>query len=128
MESKACFKCSGHIFNSTMLALQEPVTFEDIAIYLSRAEWDMVAEEQRELYRSVMLDNYELLASLGNVQLQLLEGCSRGREFHHAWIHWDLAAPIALGINQLQSQVTTLSTCSPESFMLEKHKIWVFFC
>jgi len=50
-----------------MLALQEPVTFEDIAIYLSRAEWDMVAEEQRELYRSVMLDNYELLASLGNV-------------------------------------------------------------
>uniref|UniRef100_G1MQT0 KRAB domain-containing protein n=1 Tax=Meleagris gallopavo TaxID=9103 RepID=G1MQT0_MELGA len=45
--------------------MEEPVTFEDIAIYLSRAEWDMVAEEQRELYRSVMLDNYELLASLG---------------------------------------------------------------
>jgi len=106
-----------------MLALQEPVTFEDIAIYLSRAEWDMVAEEQRELYRSVMLDNYELLASLGNVQLQLLEGCSRCREFHRTWIHWDLAAPIALRINQLQSEVTTLSTCSPGSFVLEEHKI-----
>lgn len=87
MESKACFKCCGHVSNGTVLALQEPVTFEDIAIYLSRAEWDMVAEEQRELYRSVMLDNYELLASLGNVQLQLLEGCSRGWEFHHTWIH-----------------------------------------
>ncbi|NXK51543.1 ZN316 protein, partial [Chauna torquata] len=46
-------------------AWQEPVTFEDVAVYLSRTEWDMVAEEQRELYRSVMLDNYALLASLG---------------------------------------------------------------
>ncbi|NXJ07649.1 ZN316 protein, partial [Odontophorus gujanensis] len=46
-------------------SLQEPVTFEDIAVYLSRAEWDMVTEEQRELYCSVMLDNYELLTSLG---------------------------------------------------------------
>ncbi|XP_075603081.1 uncharacterized protein LOC104631685 isoform X2 [Balearica regulorum gibbericeps] len=44
---------------------QEPVTFEDIAVYLSRAEWDTIAEGQRELYHSVMLDNYKLLTSLG---------------------------------------------------------------
>ncbi|KAM6102613.1 uncharacterized protein LJ206_009025 isoform 2-T2 [Theristicus caerulescens] len=44
---------------------QEPVTFEDVAIYLSRAEWDAIAEGQRDLYRGVMLDNYELLTSLG---------------------------------------------------------------
>lgn len=44
---------------------QEPVTFEDVAVYLSRAEWDAIAEGQRELYRSVMLDNYRLLTSLG---------------------------------------------------------------
>ncbi|NWX01362.1 ZN316 protein, partial [Caloenas nicobarica] len=44
---------------------QEPVTFEDVAVYLSHAEWDAMAEEQRELYRSVMLDNYQLLVSLG---------------------------------------------------------------
>ncbi|OXB64226.1 hypothetical protein ASZ78_003674 [Callipepla squamata] len=49
----------------TVFSWQEPVTFEDIAVYLSRAEWDVVSEEQRELYCSVMLDNYELLASLG---------------------------------------------------------------
>ncbi|XP_010291150.1 PREDICTED: uncharacterized protein LOC104625268 [Phaethon lepturus] len=48
-----------------MLVWQEPVTFEDIAIYLSRAEWDTIAAGQRELYRSVMLDNYQLLTSLG---------------------------------------------------------------
>ncbi|NXK16752.1 ZN316 protein, partial [Arenaria interpres] len=44
---------------------QEPVTFEDITVYLSRAEWEALEEEQRELYRSVMLDNYGLLLSLG---------------------------------------------------------------
>ncbi|NWH80137.1 ZN316 protein, partial [Piaya cayana] len=44
---------------------QELVTFEDVAVYLSRAEWEAVAEEQRQLYRRVMLDNYELLTSLG---------------------------------------------------------------
>ncbi|KAM6141252.1 uncharacterized protein FYN12_015478 [Phoenicopterus ruber ruber] len=48
-----------------MLVWQEPVTFEDIAVYLSRAEWDAIAAGQRELYRSVMLDNYKLLTSLG---------------------------------------------------------------
>lgn len=41
------------------------MTFEDVAVYLSRAEWDAIAEGQRELYRSVMLDNYQLLTSLG---------------------------------------------------------------
>ncbi|NXJ72665.1 ZN316 protein, partial [Rostratula benghalensis] len=44
---------------------QEPVTFEDVAVYLSRAEWDALEEGQRELYRSVMQDNYQLLSSLG---------------------------------------------------------------
>lgn len=41
------------------------MTFEDVAIYLSRAEWDAITEGQRELYRSVMLDNYTLLMTLG---------------------------------------------------------------
>ncbi|NWI99883.1 ZN316 protein, partial [Crypturellus undulatus] len=44
---------------------QEPVTFEDVAIYLSRAEWEVAAQWQRELYRGVMVANYELLTSLG---------------------------------------------------------------
>ncbi|NXR14930.1 ZN316 protein, partial [Semnornis frantzii] len=45
---------------------QVPVTFEDVAVYLSRAEWEAITEEQQELYRSVMLDVYELLTSLGH--------------------------------------------------------------
>ncbi|XP_054027440.1 zinc finger protein 517-like [Dryobates pubescens] len=47
------------------LPVPVPVTFEDVAVYLSRAEWEAISEEQQELYRSVMLDVCELLRSLG---------------------------------------------------------------
>uniref|UniRef100_A0A8C3TVS7 KRAB domain-containing protein n=1 Tax=Catharus ustulatus TaxID=91951 RepID=A0A8C3TVS7_CATUS len=44
----------------------EPVTFEDVMVFLSRAEWDALPAGQRELYRDVVADTYELLTSLGN--------------------------------------------------------------
>ncbi|NXK95245.1 ZN250 protein, partial [Formicarius rufipectus] len=44
---------------------QAPVTFEEVTPFLSRAEWDLLPAGQRELYRDVVLDTYELLTSLG---------------------------------------------------------------
>ncbi|XP_028385730.2 zinc finger protein 211-like isoform X2 [Phyllostomus discolor] len=41
------------------------VTFEDVAVYLSRTEWLLLDEAQRRLYFDVMLENYTLISSLG---------------------------------------------------------------
>ena len=38
---------------------------EDIALYFSREEWSLLDEDQRQLYLNVMLENFELVSSLG---------------------------------------------------------------
>ncbi|XP_056655835.1 protein KRBA1 isoform X3 [Monodelphis domestica] len=51
------------------MALQVPVTFEDLAVRFSAEEWHLLEEWQREFHRDVMRENYEMLVSLGTAQL-----------------------------------------------------------
>nr|XP_033788855.1 zinc finger protein 665-like [Geotrypetes seraphini] len=61
---------------------QMQVAFEDISISFSQEEWEYLNEEQKELYREVMKENYQTLISLGSLTFtpKIISHIERGEE------------------------------------------------
>ncbi|CAH2321006.1 gastrula zinc finger -like [Pelobates cultripes] len=83
---------------------QDQCEFEEVAVYFSEEEWDCLNEDEKELYRDVMIENYQTLRSLGRIDLTppIILVLERGEE------------PYLRG-NQHTKKSQSLCGCSPVS-------------
>jgi hypothetical protein len=62
------------VIKKALFMFQVPALFDEVAIYFSDEEWEVLTEQQKALYREVMRMNYETVLSLGNALFSFVSG------------------------------------------------------
>lgn len=71
------------------------MTFEDVVVYFAKEEWNLLDAFQRNLYRDVMLENYQNLATVGRAAIPCSSFIREQKYCSTIWCqlrdHWEMA-------------------------------------
>uniref|UniRef100_A0A8C5Q411 Uncharacterized protein n=1 Tax=Leptobrachium leishanense TaxID=445787 RepID=A0A8C5Q411_9ANUR len=127
MKEEVMERSPGHMSETEeRLNGQAECEFEDVAVYFSQEEWDCLKEEEKELYRDVMMENYQTLCSLERINgiPALISAMERGEEpcVRGRWEMERGEEPCVQGDQEMENPVTVvdidmvkLESCSDDS-------------